>query len=177
MRRQQVGLRLPFLVATTAALRVSGLENAVVRDRKPFGLLTIQPVYTVQDWTAARRLMDEYVDSARSNSDGASYCGWQWCESQDKLFISEAYNSAGTAKAHLARVAPIVERLLAGPATLDRMEVHGPSAELDALRSDLPGSAVLYAAHSGFSFFSKQTGGLRTAQTFCSIKPTFSVLD
>ena len=58
-------------------LRAAGLtqggppDNALVRERKPFNLITVAPTYAVSDWAAARRLADQYVDVARSEGAGA----------------------------------------------------------------------------------------------------------
>ena len=176
---RSLGIMLSALVGTAAALRVSGLENALVRERKPFDLLTIQPTYAISDWAAARRLMDEYVDVARTST-GCSYCGWTMCESTSQLFVSEAYRDAEAARTQLANAAPILKRLLAGPASLELCELHGPPAELARaeLRAIMPeGTEYFEACAGGYSFFSKQTGGLMTGQTLCSIKPTYRVSD
>ena len=84
--------------------------------------------------------------------------------------MSEAYRDADAANAHTARTASIVARLLDGPATLESMEVHGPAAQLKSCESMPEGTRYFESTPQGYSFFSKQTGGLQCAQVTAAKK-------
>ena len=58
--------------------------------------------------------------------------------SGDVVFCREAYADADALLAHLANVGAQVERMLT-LAALDRIEVHGPAAELEKLKGPLAG--------------------------------------
>ena len=156
------------------------MMDSQLRERMPNTFLSFQPTFAVSDWAAAGRIMEEYVERARSEP-GCSYCGWT--RSSDLLFISEAHNGPDALLDHLGGVQPYIDKLLAGPATLERVQLHGPEASIGACRSAIDGlstglSADCFTSQPGaFSFFSKQTGGMRTGQTICSCKPLLRVTD
>lgn len=56
----------------------------------------------------------------------------------DEVFCREAYVDAAGVLAHLGNVGPELERMLS-MASLIRLEVHGPAAELARLREPLAG--------------------------------------
>ena len=98
-------------------------------------------------------------------------------EAEKLLVVNEAYRNADAVNLQLSDAAPILKRLMSGPATRLRTELHGPATELERCKAALPDDVQCFAARDGFSFFSKQTGGLMTAQTMCSFKPTYRVTD
>jgi quinol monooxygenase YgiN len=146
------------------------------RDRMPFHLLTIQPTFTVTDWSTATRVLADFLDETRAEA-GCSYCGWTQSLSGDRIFISEAFRDADAVIEHV-QAYKAIKPALAGAVTLERMQLHGPPDELAKCRGAMPsGTECFEALPGGFSFFSKQTGGLMTAQTLVSLKPTFVVND
>ena len=165
---------LGLLPAATAAL----IANAPTRDRMPFGLLTIQPTFTVSDWNVATRVLDDFLGLARKEK-GCSYCGYTRSLTGDKLFISEAFNSAESVVEHV-QAYKTIKPALSGAVSLERMQLHGPADEIEKCMSAMPAGTQCFpmrAKPSGFSFFSKQTGGLMTAQTLCSLKPMLLISD
>ena len=165
---------LGLLPAATAAL----IANAPTRDRMPFGLLTIQPTFTVSDWSVATRVLDDFLGLARKEK-GCSYCGYTRSLAGDKLFISEAFNSAESVVEHV-QAYKTIKPALSGAVSLERMQLHGPADEIEKCVSAMPAGTQCFpmrAKPSGFSFFSKQTGGLMTAQTLCSLKPMLLISD
>ena len=54
-------------------------------------------------------------------------------EDGTRAHCREAYTSAKTALQHLADVDAALKAVLDGPAELERLEVHGPKAEIDQL--------------------------------------------
>ena len=174
-------LCLPLAAAALTSPRAVGprMMDSLMRERMPNAFLSFQPTFIVTDWAAIPRLMEAYVDHARSEN-GCSCCGWSRCE--DRLFVSEAHRDADALVDHLNGVAPIVAQLLAGAAALERAELHGPASSFDACRNIVDeltdGRAQYFASLPGaFSFFSKQTGGMMTGQSFCSLRPMLTVSD
>lgn len=162
------------MVAPTTAL---AMTLGSTRERMPFGLITVQPTFTVSDWGVARTALADFLDLARKET-GCCYCGWTRCTTEDKLFISEAFRDADAVIAHVQAYKQIRETL-SDAVSLQRMQVHGPPVEIEKCLSAMPEGTECFAAREpgGFSYFSKQTGGLMTAQTLCSLKPMLKVTD
>jgi quinol monooxygenase YgiN len=114
---------------------------------------TIQPTFTILDLTAAEEYMTECVE-ATTKEQGCLYYGWTICD--DKLYCREAYVDGAAVAVHLESAGPIVGRMIeAGMVKLDKIEIHGPSYELDACREigDTLGCKY-WETHSTFSNFS-----------------------
>lgn len=83
--------------------------------------------------------MDEFIEKT-SAEPGCAYFGWT--HSGDKLHWHGDYVDGEALKAHYHKVRPLLDALTAGTvSTLDRFEVHGPSAELDKATPVLEGLA------------------------------------
>ncbi|EOD16346.1 hypothetical protein EMIHUDRAFT_210715 [Emiliania huxleyi CCMP1516] len=73
-----------------------------------YTLLTLQPTYTIHDWPATQRIMDEYVAETKAER-GLTFCGYSTTRSRrdstvvgdfaeepgDKLFCRDAFPDAG----------------------------------------------------------------------------------
>jgi quinol monooxygenase YgiN len=88
---------------------------------------TLTPNYTINDWEKARPIMQKIIDAA-SEEPGCTYFGW--AKSGNKLNSSEIFTDGKSLKSHIERVTPMIEELKAGPATLDKFDVHGPENEI-----------------------------------------------
>ena len=73
-----------------------------------YTLLTLQPTYTIHDWPATQRIMDDYVAETKAER-GLTFCGYSTTRSRrdstvvgdfaeepgDKLFCRDAFPDAG----------------------------------------------------------------------------------
>jgi quinol monooxygenase YgiN len=114
---------------------------------------TIQPTFTLADRAKAEPFMKQCVEATKSEK-GCVYYGWTI--SGDKLYCREAYVDGAAVDAHLKNAVPIVGAMLdSGAASLDKIEVHGPKAELEKCKAE--GDALgakyfeTYATWSKFS--------------------------
>ena len=154
---------------------IAAIAKSLMPTKGPYTFLTIQPTFTVTDWAAAAPIMAEFVERTKTET-GCIYYGWS--RAGDKLFCREAYVDAAGVLAHLDNVGACVGKLLDGPATLDKIELHGPKEELDKCKAGMDGLGTTYwEVDSGFTGMSKEVSSVRTAQTLCTIQPTFTVAD
>merc|ERR1712070_987080 len=104
--------------------------------------------FTIKDWALAEPIMAEFVERTKTET-GCVYYGWTRCG--DKLFCREAYTDAAAVLAH---VGPCVGKMLESAATLDQIELHGPSTELDKCKEKMDGFGTTYwEIDSGFQTF------------------------
>jgi len=94
----------------------------------PYSFASREPTFTVTNWAAAKPLMAAWLEAARAER-GLMFCGWTI--SGDKLACREACPDADFLIAHAQKVSPMLEKLLAGTATLDRMCIHAPAGDVD----------------------------------------------
>lgn len=111
-------------------------------------LCTLVPYFTVQDGQldAFKALGEQMVEKTRSEKDVLFY-GFSFNGNQ--AFCREGYASAAGILAHLENVDALLKQALA-IASLDRLEIHAPAAEVEKLREPL---AALKPA-----FFVMETG-------------------
>ena len=81
------------------------------------------------------KLMPQFVARTQTESGNLYY---EFTFNGDKIFCREGYVGAEGALAHLANVSDLLEQLLQN-ASLDRLEIHGPQAELDKLKNAFEG--------------------------------------
>ena len=166
----------------------------------PYNFITVEPTYTINDPEAVQQIMLEYLTNSKSEP-GLCYCGFSTTRSApddtapgwrfsaavgDKLFVREAYPDAEATLFHLANVAPLREKLLAEPATLASLELHGPAAALETCRlaisdegglTDAIKGASFFEVQSGLSRLEKESGGMPLPLVLVSLHTTFSVSD
>ena len=106
--------------------------------------VSLHPYFRVQPGRleAVRALLPEFVAKTRREPANLYY---GFSLNGDEVFCREAYSDAEGVLAHLANVGPELERMLS-MATLVRVEVHGPAAELDKLRKPLGGLSPAWFA-------------------------------
>jgi quinol monooxygenase YgiN len=137
---------------------------------------SINPSFTVQDWTKAEAIMQDFVEKTKTES-GCVYYGW--CRTGDKLKCREAYVDGAAINVHLENVGPCIQALLAdGIATLDSIDIQCPSDQVGVVK---PGTEALgttyFEVHSGFTNMTSAAGGGDSSYTLCTIHPTFTVQD
>lgn len=156
-----------------------------VVDRSPpwsFNFTAVEPTFTIANsmWTAAKPLLAEYLDIART-SRGAMYSGFTI--SDDRLHIREAFADAALAAVHWTAAKSTLEKLLAGVATLDEVQVQGPAADAEliaavqaALRCDIE-AVKPFEIEVGATALVRPWGGMSRGQGFCSLQTDYTLSD
>jgi hypothetical protein len=101
----------------------------------PSNVVSIHPYFKVRpgQMDAFKAALPVFIEKARSEPNNLFY---EFTINGDEVFCREAYAGAAGALLHLANIsAPLLELLKI--ATLTRLEVHGPAAELDQLRAPM----------------------------------------
>ena len=78
----------PRAAAATMQYDVQAPVVKVFGETKPYKFISIQPSFTVQDWTRARPIMEDLMSVARKDF-SCMYCGWT--ERDDNLYINVAH--------------------------------------------------------------------------------------
>jgi quinol monooxygenase YgiN len=141
-----------------------------------YSFCNVCPTFTVLDWKAAEPIMAEFVEKTKTEK-GCVYYGWT--RTGDTLKCREAYVDAEAVNAHLANVGDLIGRLLAdGVAKLDTINIDCPSEGVEVVK---PGTESLgteyFTIDDGFTNLKSSTGDVEQPYTFCSIHPTFTVID
>jgi quinol monooxygenase YgiN len=99
--------------------------------------VSLHPYFLVNPGRMAevKALLREFV--ARSAEESGSLY-YEFTINGDTVFCRESYISAEAVLTHLTNVDDLLQRMLT-LATVSRVEVHGPAAELDKLRGPLGG--------------------------------------
>lgn len=97
--------------------------------------VSLHPYFHVQPGKleAVKKLLPEFV-ARTSTEKGVLF--YEFTLNGDEVFCREAYVNAEAALDHLTNVGALLEQMLT-VATLTRLEIHGPAAELDKLREPL----------------------------------------
>jgi hypothetical protein len=100
-----------------------------------FNVVSIHPYFKVKPdrMAAVKTLLPAFVEKSGTEP---AILYYDFTINGDELFCREAYLGAEGVLAHLANVGLLLEELLKS-ADLIRLEVHGPSAELEKLRQPL----------------------------------------
>jgi len=94
-------------------------------------LVTMHPHYKIHDWDQAQPIVQALIEvSAREP--GCIFYSWHM--SGDTLICREGFIDGESAIKHLSEVGQLKDTLVDGPASLDRIEVHGPTAEIEKLK-------------------------------------------
>jgi quinol monooxygenase YgiN len=114
----------------------------------PNNLVTLHPYFQVMPGKLAevRALLPEFVALTQTESACVFY---EFTRHGETIFCREGYAGAAGVMAHLDNVGELLGKLLA-LTEVTRMELHGPAAELDALRGPL--------AHLTADFFVSECG-------------------
>lgn len=107
----------------------SGFVGKNIKDTEQ--TITCDPFLTVKDWSAARPLMQEFVNEA-SNDKGCNYFAWN--RSDNTLNWKAKFKDGDALVNHLKKVRPLMDNLIKGPAVLERLEIHGPQDQTMKLK-------------------------------------------
>jgi quinol monooxygenase YgiN len=103
--------------------------------RYPANVVSIHPYFKVHPGKldAFKDALPVFIEKVRSEPDNLFY---EFTINGDEVFCREAYAGASAVLTHLGNIsAPLAE--LFKIATLTRLEVHGPAAELEQLRAPM----------------------------------------
>jgi len=97
--------------------------------------VSIHPYFRAQSgkMEQIRELLPLFVDRTATEKANLYY---EFTLSDDLIFCREAYVDAAAALTHLNNVGDLLDEMLK-LSTLERLEIHGPSAELNQLREPL----------------------------------------
>jgi len=100
---------------------------------KPNNMCTMTPHYTIKDWGETRPLMQSILNKS-SAEPGCTYFGW--AKAGEKLHSKESFVDGAALQAHVEGVRPLIDAMVNSNAvTLDRMELTGPKAELEKVKT------------------------------------------
>lgn len=101
----------------------------------PANVVSIHPYFKAHpgQLAAFKAAMPVFIEKTRSEKANLYY---EFTVNGDEVFCREAYVGAAGVLAHLANVGPKLAEIFQ-IATLTRLEVHGPAAELDQLRGPM----------------------------------------
>lgn len=160
---------------------------------------TVHPYFTMLDEPAVRSLIVEFVKKTQSE-DGCMWYSFDIDIDKKKLYCNECYVNAEAVLVHLENVGALLGRMIGGPASLDRLEIHGPQEEVEKLKPKAAEfNASLFVVDSGFDLMRREfpkrndwplcsccTGLQRLAggcavgcgkAQICTIHPYFTIFD
>ena len=112
--------------------------------------VTLCPYFKVKDLAKFKEIWKAAYDPFAHKEDCVHY-SFGFTEDGMRAHCREAYTSAKTALQHLADVDAALKAVLDGPAELERLEVHGPKAEIDQLIEPLtPFGCKFFVCEWGF---------------------------
>ena len=112
--------------------------------------VTLCPYFKVKDLAKFKEIWKAAYDPFAHKEDCVHY-SFGFTEDGTRAHCREAYTSAKTALQHLADVDAALKAVLDGPAELERLEVHGPKAEIDQLIEPLtPFGCKFFVCEWGF---------------------------
>ena len=124
-------------------LRAKKIRNPPITMSNP--AVSIHPYFNVNEGTLddAKAVLAQCVERT------ATEVGNQFCEftlNGNIVFCRESYIDADAAVAHVQNVGDLIEKLLT-LSTLERIELHGPAAELEKLKEPLAALNPTYFAY------------------------------
>jgi quinol monooxygenase YgiN len=142
----------------------------------PNSFCSIIPTFKVNDWEKVTPILDEFVEATKKET-GVIYYGWVTNKETDTVVCREAYVDGDAVNKHLENVGPLLGKLMDGPAELLTGHVQGPEEEMTKVKPgmDPMGATYSYVEPSGFTNMIIGTDDL--PNTFCTIYPSFTVLD
>ena len=101
----------------------------------PTNVVSIHPYFKVHPGQLAtfKAALPTFIEKTRTEKGNLFY---EFTVNGDEVFCREAYIGAAAVLAHLDNIGPELAELLK-IATLTRLELHGPAAELDQLRGPM----------------------------------------
>jgi len=144
--------------------------NHTVSKELTDNVITLAPYFKVKDLEAFKRIWQQDYQNFAHKDDCVHYA---FCFTDDnRAHCREAYPSAEMVLQHLADVDVPLKAVLDGPAELERLEVHGPKAEVDKLRDALsPLGCLFYVTEWG----NRPARPAMDNDTVCHLYPYFQL--
>ena len=127
-----------FHAGTATKLTASSLHVAAVQ---PKMAASINPYFTAVDQDACTKLIAEFCEATKTEE---GYLYYEWTQAGDKIYVREAYKDGDALLAHLGNVGPILDKLLAGPAKLESLEIVGAGNELEKVKEATAPLGTIY---------------------------------
>mmetsp|Transcript_11800 Transcript_11800/g.27637 ORF Transcript_11800/g.27637 Transcript_11800/m.27637 type:complete len:217 (+) Transcript_11800:91-741(+) len=99
-------------------------------------ICSMYPYFTINNWASCEPILNEIA--SKSSSETGCY-HFAWTRSDDQLRWHGYFIDGEALKKHLDAVRPLIDQLNAGPARIDRLEVHGPQSEIEKGTTPLQG--------------------------------------
>merc|ERR1712187_864796 len=133
-------------------------------------VVTLAPYFKIKNDERIKGIWQEDHNRFAHKEDYGHYA---FCFTEDnRAHCREAYPNAEKVLQHLADVDAPLKAVLNGPAELERLEVHGPEAEVDKLRDALsPLGCLFYVAEWGF----RPAKPAMANDTVCHLYPYFKL--
>jgi len=113
------------------------------------GVVTLCPYFKLKDAAKFKEIWQEDYKKFAHKEDCVHYA-FCFTEDNTRAHCREAYPNAEKVLQHLGDVDVPLKAVLDGPADLERLEVHGPQAEIDKLREALtPLGCLFYVTEWG----------------------------
>jgi quinol monooxygenase YgiN len=144
----------------------------------PYSFWSIIPTFKVNAWEKVAPIIDEFVEATKKET-GVIYYGWVANKETDTVVCRQAYVDSDVVNKHFENVTPFLGKLVDGPAELLSIHVQGPEEEVAKVKAgmDALGATYSYVDPSGFTNMIISGGMEDLPHTFCTIYPTFTVLD
>ena len=144
-------------------------------------LVSYNPSFLVSDWDLATPIMQEMVDAA-DVVPGLDNFGWS--RAGDRLILRNAFNDVDTMLTSFDTMTPYIDRLLAGPATLDRFDISAPEEDLARIQARterdmarFSAKPILYAQDQEPQRGYFRKGPLGKGEKTCTVSPTYTIND
>merc|ERR1719506_1075250 len=123
--------------------------NAGAAEDLTDNVVTLAPYFQIEDLEAFKRIWQEDYKKFAHKEDCVHYA---FCFTNDnRAHCREAYPNAEMVLQHLVDVDAPLKAVLDGPAELERLEVHGPEAEIEKLKGPLtPFTCEFFVSEWGF---------------------------
>ena len=138
----------------------------------------IYPQFTVSDLAKAKPFMDRCVEATAGEA-GCIYYGWTVSEDGTRMMCRETYVDGKAAAAHLAAAVPIVGEMLdSGAVALESIGVMGTEADLADVKAEADKlEAGYWTVWDSFENLKKKSADVAATANFCTIQPTFTIVD
>ena len=138
----------------------------------------IYPQFTVSDLAKAKPFMDRCVEATAGEA-GCIYYGWTVSEDGTRMMCRETYVDGKAAAAHLAAAVPIVGEMLdSGAVALESIGVMGTEADLADVKAEADKlEAGYWTVWDSFENLKKKGSDVAATENFCTIQPTFTIVD
>jgi quinol monooxygenase YgiN len=144
-------------------------------------LVSYSPYFRVSDWDDATPIMQEMLDRSTLMP------GWDsfgWSRAGDRLLWRNAFNDVDSMLSSFDTMTPFVNRMLAGPATMDQFNFSAPLESLSQIQAQTARDLAQFSTRPDLfeqvqeaeqGFFRKGLTG--KSENFCTMTPQYTIKD